>query len=80
MTRYLGVMKGGLISIAIAILTLAPSAAFAAETTRRPVCPKVEPQRAPSQASQQQQRIRAPECRTTRIVPPVVDPTPFFLL
>ena len=77
MTRYLGVMHGGLISIAIAILTLAPSAAVAAETTRRPVCPKLEPQRAPTQP---QQRTRAPECRTTRIVPPVVDPTPFFLL
>ena len=77
MTRYLGVMQGGLISIAIAFSVLAPSAAVAAETTRRPVCPKVEPQRAPAQ---QQQRTRAPECRTTRIVPPVVDPTPFFLL
>ena len=79
MTRYLDVMKGGLISIAIAIVMLAPSAAVAAETTRRPVCPKVEPQRTPAQ-QQQPQRTRAPECRTTRIVPPVVDPTPFFLL
>ena len=79
MTRYLDVMKGGLISIAIAIVMLAPSAAVAAETTRRPVCPKVEPQRALAQ-QQQPQRARAPECRTTRIVPPVVDPTPFFLL
>ena len=80
MTRYLAVMQGGLISIAIAFSVLASSAAIAAETTRRPVCPKVEPQRTPAQQQQQLQRTRAPECRTTRIVPPVVDPTPFFLL
>ena len=75
-------MQGGFISIAIAISALAPSAAFAAETTRRPVCPKVEPQRTPNQAQpqQQQQRVRAPECRTTRSIPPLVDPLPFFLL
>ena len=79
MTRYLGVMQGGLLSIVIAFSVLAPSVAIAAETTRRPVCPKVEPQRTPAQ-QQQPQRTRAPECRTTRIVPPVVDPTPFFLL
>ena len=74
-------MQGGLISIAIAMSALAPSAAFAAETTRRPVCPKVEPQRTPNPAQpQQQQRARVPECRTTRSIPPLVDPTPFFLL
>ena len=74
-------MHGGLISIVIAMSALAPSAAFAAETTRRPVCPKVEPQRAPNQAQPQpQQRVRAPECRTTRNIPPLVDPLPFFLL
>ena len=75
-------MQGGLISIVIAMSALAPSAAFAAETTRRPVCPKVEPQRAPNQAQpqQQQQRTRVPECRTTRSIPPLVDPLPFFLL
>ena len=77
MNRYLSVMKGWFISIAITIAMLSSSAAIAAETTRRPVCPKVEPQRVPAQP---QQRTRAPECRTTRIVPPVVDPTPFFLL
>ena len=70
-------MQGGLFSIVIALSVLAPSVAIAAEPTRRPVCPKVEPQRA---SVQPQQRTRAPECRTTRIVPPVVDPTPFFLL
>ena len=73
-------MQGGLISIAIAISALAPSVAFAAEATRRPVCPKVEPQRAPNQAQPQQPRTRTPECRTTRSIPPLVDPTPFFLL
>ena len=70
-------MQRGPILIAIAAAMLAPSAAFAAEPVRRPVCPKVEPQRLPTQ---QQQRARAQECRTTRTVPPVVDPTPFFLL
>ena len=74
-------MQGGLISIAIAISAMAPSAVFAAETTRRPVCPKVEPQRTPNQVQPQpQQRTRAPECRTTRSIPPLVDPLPFFLL
>ena len=74
-------MQGGLISIAIAISAMAPSAVFAAETTRRPVCPKVEPQRTPNQVQPQpQQRTRVPECRTTRSIPPLVDPLPYFQL
>ena len=73
-------MQGGLILIAIAASALAPSAVFAAEATRRQACPKVEPQRVQTPQQLQQQRARAQECRTTRMVPPVVDPTPFFLL
>ena len=72
-------MQGGLISIAVLAAALAPSAAFAGEVSRRQVCQKIEP-RAPTPPQIQQQRARAPECRTTRTVPPVVDPTPFFLL
>ena len=73
-------MQGGLISIAVLISALAPSAAFAGEVSRRQVCQKIEPPRAPTPQQIQQQRARAQECRTTRTVPPVVDPTPFFLL
>ena len=70
-------MRGGFILIAVAASLLAPLAAVAGEPVRRPVCPRIEPQRLPQP---QQQRARAQECRTTRTVPPVVDPTPFFLL
>ena len=73
-------MQGGLIIMAIAASALAPSAAFAAEPVRRQACPKAEPQRVQTPQQQQQQRARAQECRTTRTVPPLVDPTPFFLL
>ncbi len=67
-------------SILIAIGTfsvLTGMPALAAEPVRRQPCAKIDPQR---QLTPQQQRLRTQECRVVRAVPPVVDPTPLFLL
>ena len=69
----------------LAILSaLAPAEAMAATevVTKRQGCRIEQPQqqaRAPQQ-QQQQQRARIQECREKRTIPPVVDPTPIFLL
>ncbi|MGI8931720.1 MAG: hypothetical protein ACR2FK_04985 [Sphingomicrobium sp.] len=74
-------MQERLILATIAISLLTPAAAVAGEIVRRPLCPKIEPQRQPLPQQQvHQQRVRTPECRSARPVPPVVDPMPFFLL
>ena len=63
---------------------LAPAEAMAAEaiTTKRQGCRVEQPQQRQqqAQAQQRQQRARIQECREKRPIPPVVDPTPFFLL
>ena len=76
-------MQGGLIFIATIASLAVPTEAFAADVPRRQLCSKNDSQRylTPQQQQQaQQQRSRPQDCRNTRVVPPVVDPTPFFLL
>ena len=73
-------MQGKLIFGAILLAGLTP-AAFAGEPIKRRTCGKTDqpqPQQRPQQA--QQQREKTQECRIPRVIPPVVDPTPFFLL
>lgn len=74
-------MQGKLIFGAILLAGLA-SPAFAGEPVKRPACSKAEQNQQAQQRQQQtqQQRERAQECRIPRVIPPVVDPTPFFLL
>jgi hypothetical protein len=70
-------MQGKLI---IGVVALAFStAAVAGEPPKRIVCAKDQTQQ---QRQQQppQQRSKSPECRATKAIPPVVDPTPWFLL
>ncbi len=64
----------GKLAIAIALAAFGSSAALAGESLRRLTCPKTE------QPQQQQQRVRQQGCPVIRSIPPVVDPTPFFLL
>ncbi|MEO7601760.1 MAG: hypothetical protein ABIS39_00630 [Sphingomicrobium sp.] len=72
-------MQGRYFFAAVAISMLSPAAALAGEVVRKPVCPKSEPPRQLT-PQQQQQRQRAPDCRVYRSIPPLVDPTPIFLL
>lgn len=70
-------MQGKLILGMIALVA-SPAAAIAGEPAKRPVCQKAEqPQSAQQRA---QQRLREQECRAARVIPPIVDPTPLFLL
>lgn len=76
-------MQGKLISLAILGAALAPSAAVAGETIKRQICAKAEQTSPAQQRQQQQQQLqqrKIPECRVQKIIPPVVDPTPYFLL
>jgi hypothetical protein len=74
-------MQGQLIIGAMALAAFGSSAAFAGEPVRRWACQKVEqPQQRQPQAQLQQQRARPQGCPVTRTIPPVVDPTPTFLL
>jgi hypothetical protein len=74
-------MQGKLIIGAILLGGLT-SAAHAANQVKRPSCEKAEPaqqaQQRPQQA--QPQREKNLDCRIPRNIPPVVDPTPSFLL
>ena len=74
-------MQGKLLFGAILLAGLTP-AANAAEQMKRSTCGKADQsqqsQRRPQQA--QQQREKAQECRIPRNIPPVVDPTPYFIL
>jgi len=56
--------------------------AMAGEQLKRPICDKADNSQQARERSQQAQppRDKAPECRTPRNIPPVVDPTPWFLL
>ena len=75
-------MQGKLI-IAVIVATLGASASLAAETVRRQGC-KLEQQLRQQQQNQSQQqpqqRLRVQDCRQQRPIPPVVDPTPWFVL
>jgi hypothetical protein len=71
-------MQGRFIIGAIAFAAFGASAALAAEPIKRWSCPKAEQ---PQQRQQvQQQRSRPQGCPVQRSIPPVVDPTPTFLL
>ena len=74
-------MQGKLIFGAILLAGLTPPA-FAGEQVKRPACGKVDQnQQARERLRQgQPQRDKTPECRTPRNIPPVFDPTPWFLL
>ncbi len=78
-------MQGRFIIGAIAFAAFGSSATYAgepAEPAKRWACQRVEqPQpRQPQTQQQQQQRARSQGCPVPRTIPPVVDPTPFFLL
>jgi hypothetical protein len=78
-SRYFGDMQGRFIIGAFAFATFGSSAAFAAEPVKRWTCPKAEqPQQRQQQV--QQQRTKPQGCPVTRTIPPVIDPTPTFLL
>ena len=68
----------------LAILSaMVPAEAMAAEiVAKRQGCRIEQPQQRQQQAQtqQQQQRARVQDCREKRTIPPVVDPTPLFLL
>ena len=73
-------MQGKLV-IAILLTALGPSSAMAGEPVRRQSCQKVEqPQQRQQQVQPQQQRAKPQGCPVHRTIPPVVDPTPIFLL
>ena len=70
-------------AIAIVLAAFGADAAICGESVRRQPCPKAEQaqQRQQQQPQQQPQRKPQPQgCVITRTIPPVVDPTPVFLL
>jgi len=74
-------MQGRFIIGAIAFATFGSSAAIGAEPVRRWTCAKTEqPQQQQRQLQVQQPRTKPQGCPVTRTIPPVVDPTPTFLL
>jgi hypothetical protein len=77
-------MQGKLIFVALLASGLTPSVATAADAVKRQTCAKneVQPQISRDQQRQQgqQQRTKTQDCKATREIPPVVDPTPYFLL
>jgi hypothetical protein len=75
-------MQGRTIFYSILIAGLSPSTALAAETIKRLPCAKEQGQQGQQrqQAKEQQQRSKRQGCPVVRAIPPVVDPTPVFLL
>jgi hypothetical protein len=77
-------MQGKLIFIALLASAMTPTVARAGDTIKRQTCAKADEQTQTRvqqrEKSQQQQRTRTPDCKPTRTIPPIVDPTPFFLL
>jgi len=74
-------MQGRTIFYSILIAGLSPTAALAGETIKRLPCAKeqAQPAQQRQQAKDQQQRAKRQDCPVVRI-PPVVDPTPVYLL
>lgn len=72
----------GKVAIAIVLAAFGADAAICGESVRRQPCPKVEQaQQRQQQPQQQSHRKQQPQgCVITRTIPPVVDPTPVFLL
>ncbi len=74
-------MQGKFIIGAIALAALTPAAAHAGAPAKQPSCSKAEPPQSAQQRPQQAQpRTRPAWCPATRTIPPIVDPTPTFLL
>ena len=74
-------MQGRMIFGMAMLSALAPADAMAAEIViKRQGCRIEQPQRQQQAQGQAQQRARSQECREKRTIPPVVDPTPLFLL
>ena len=76
-------MQGRTIIYSILIAGLSPTGALAAETIKRLPCVKEQGQQAQQRQQsreQQQQRSKRQGCPVQRTIPPVVDPTPIFLL
>ena len=75
-------MQGRTIFYSILIAGLSPSTALAGEAVKRLPCSKEQAQQASQRqpAKEQQQRSRRNGCPVVRTIPPVVDPTPMFLL
>jgi hypothetical protein len=76
-------MQGRTIIFSILIAGLSPTAALAGETIKRLPCAKEQGEQAQQrqQAKEQQQpRTKRQGCPVERTIPPVVDPTPVFLL
>jgi hypothetical protein len=75
-------MQGRFIIGTMALAAFGSSAAIAAESAepaKRVTCQKIE-QPSQRQPQVQQQRAKPQGCPITRTIPPVVDPTPTFLL
>ena len=79
-------MQGKLV-IAIALAAFGSTAALAGDSIKRITCPRGEQQvqqrkQVQQQAPQQQQqpRARSQGCPVYKSIPPLVDPTPIFLL
>ena len=72
----------GKLAIAIALAAFGSGAAIAGEPIKRQPCPKTEQQQLQQRQQQVQPRERAkPQgCPVQRNIPPLVDPTPYFLL
>ena len=76
-------MQGRLILTMTMMSALVPAEAMAADAGRRQGCRLEQQQPRQKQVKneqQQQQRARHPDCREKRSIPPVVDPTPIYLL
>jgi len=77
-------MQGKLIFVAFLASALTPSVAMAADSVKRHTCAKNEVQAQQGRDQQRQQgqqpRTKNQDCKATRDIPPVVDPTPYFLL
>ena len=76
-------MQGKLIFVALLASAMTPTVARAGDTIKRQTCAKADEQtqtRVQQREKSQQQRTKTPDCKPSRSIPPVVDPTPFFLL
>ena len=74
-------MQGRIIFYAILVVGFTPTAALAGETIKRLPCAKDQVQQSQQRppAKEPQQRNKRQDCPVVRI-PPIVDPTPIFLL
>ena len=75
-------MQGRFFFYLILAAGLSPTTALAAETVKRLPCAKEQTQQVQQrqQSKEPQQRTKRQGCPVERIIPPVVDPTPIFLL